>query len=233
MNIGGILLEASDMSKMVFEPRIPNSSFFAMLVFFGGAIVVALARIFQRDIFVVLAKSSFLLHTSEDLSKDGEDISPIASTLLTLQFFGIFSYLLYAKFLTDFHAIVIHLALPVYILYTVITIWLLTRILNNNTVLFREIQHFTFSMIQVVGLIYLIMIFVDYYHPFIPTTKTILLLIPVAILFAARILRSTVLAWRENMPWYYIILYFWTLEILPVMVAAKLLFPEWFREWIG
>lgn len=233
MNISGILLETANVGEMVFEPRVPNSSFFAMLVFFGGAVVVALARIFQRDIFVVLAKSSFLLHTSEDLSKDGEDISPIASTLLTIQFFGIFSYLLYAKFLTDFHSIVLHLSLPAYILYTVITIWLLTRILNNNNSLFREIQHFTFSMIQVVGLIYLIMIFIDYYSPFIPTTKTILLLIPVAILFTARILRSTVLAWRENMPWYYIILYFWTLEILPVMVAAKLLFPEWFREWIG
>lgn len=233
MNISGILLEVNNTGEMVFEPRIPNSSFFAMLVFFGGAVVVALARIFQRDIFLVLAKSFFLLRTSEDLSKDGESISPISSTLLTIQFFGIFSYLLYAKFLTDFHHIIVHFALPVYILYTVITTWLLTRILNNNTFLFREIQHFTFTMIQVVGLIYLAMIFIDYYQPFIPTTKTILLLIPLALLFSTRILRSTVLAWRENMPWYYIILYFWTLEILPVLAVVKLLFPEWFREWIG
>lgn len=216
---------------MVFEPRVTDDSFFAMFVFLGGAIIVAVARFIQRDVFIILSKGLFLLKSKEELAKDGEILSPVTSFLLILQFFGIFSYLLFAKFGISIKEPVFHLALPAYFLYIILTSWLLTRIFRNDE-LYREIQHVTFLLIEGIGLIYLLLIFIDYYQPILPVTQSILLFIPIIVLFGFRILRSTVLAWQENMPWYYIILYFWTLEILPVLVVAKLLFPDWFREWI-
>lgn len=225
------LLDIEPIQKMVFEPRVTDDSFFAVFVFLGGAIIVALSRFIQRDVFIILSKGLFLLKSKEDLAKDGEILSPVTSFLLILQFFGIFSYLLYAKFDLSLKEPLFHLALPAYFLYILLTSWLLTRIFRNED-LNREIQHITFILIQGIGLVYLLLIFIDYYQPILPEARSILLFIPIIVLFAFRILRSTVLAWRENMPWYYIILYFWTLEILPVLVVVKLLFPDWFREWI-
>jgi TM2 domain-containing membrane protein YozV len=209
---------------MVLEPRVPNESGFALLVFFIGALLIALARTFQRDVFVVLFKSSMLFRTSEDLAKDGEEMSNLASTFLTVHFFGIFSYVLFSKFNTGLDQFYLHLALPAYLLYLVIVTWLFTR-LSSSDQLFREIQFYSFLSLQTLGILYLVILFIDHFSPFIPENKNLLLFL--------RILRTTVLALQERMRWYYIILYFWTLEILPVLAVIKLFYPELFREWIG
>jgi hypothetical protein len=135
---------------MVLEPRVPNESGFALLVFFIGALLIALARTFQRDVFVVLFKSSMLFRTSEDLAKDGEEMSNLASTFLTVHFFGIFSYVLFSKFNTGLDQFYLHLALPAYLLYLVIVTWLFTR-LSSSDQLFREIQFYSFLSLQTPG----------------------------------------------------------------------------------
>lgn len=227
-----LFLQSAQIGEMVLEPRVSSNSTVPLLVFFVGALLVALARTVQRDVFVVLLKSSVLLRTSEDLSKDGDEMSNLASTFLLVHFFGIFSYILIHKFdcgLTEFY---FHLALPAYLIYLLIVTWLFTRLSNSNQ-LYREIQFYTFLSMEALGILYLIVLFVDHFQPFIPETRSLLLFTPVVFVFIVRILRSTVLALRERMRWYYIILYFWTLEILPVLAVTKLFFPEWFREWIG
>ncbi len=226
------LAQSEQIGEMVLEPRVTNDSSLALLVFFVGALLVALARTIQRDVFVVLLKSSLLLRSSEDLAKDGEEMSNLASTLLTVHFFGIFSFILFSKFNTNLDQFITYLVLPAYLLYLVIVTWLFTR-LSGSDQLFREIQFYSFLSLQALGILYLVILFVDHFSPFIPETKNLLLFLPVAIVFIVRILRTTVLALRERMRWYYIILYFWTLEILPVLAVIKLFYPEWFREWIG
>lgn len=226
------LAQSEQIAEMVLEPRVPNDSGFALLVFFVGALLVALARTFQRDVFVVLFKSSMLFRTSEDLAKDGEEMSNLASTFLTVHFFGIFSYILFTKFDTNINQFVTYLALPAYVLYLVIVTWLFTR-LSSSDQLFREIQFYSFLSLQTLGILYLAILFIDHFSPFIPENKNLLLFLPIAVVFVIRILRTTVLALQERMRWYYIILYFWTLEILPVLAVIKLFYPELFREWIG
>ena len=133
------LAQSEQIGEMVLEPRVANDSSLALLVFFFGALLVALARTVQRDVFVVLFKSSVLLRTSEDLAKDGEEMSNLASTLLTAHFFGIFSYILFNKFDTTIDQFITYLALPAYLLYLLIVTWLFTR-LSGSDQLFREIQ---------------------------------------------------------------------------------------------
>lgn len=219
---------------MVFEPRETQHSLWVILIFLGCAALIALARLVQRNVFILLAKSTFLFQTTEDLSKDGEPLSPIASILLVVQFYLVFSYFLVNKFvglesLEDWLVLAI---VPGYFIYISIINWLTSSLLNKYG-LFREIRNYSVVLFQGIGLVYLVLVFIDYFEHFIPAEKTGYMLLPVAILFIARFLRGAVLAWQNRVPWYYIILYFWTLEILPVLVAAKLLFPEWFREWIA
>ncbi len=219
---------------MVFEPRETQHSLWVILIFLGCAALIALARLVQRNVFILLAKSTFLFQTTEDLSKDGEPLSPLASILLTVQFYLAFSYFLVDKFvrLESIDDWLILAIVPGYFIYLSIINWLTSSLLNQS-VLFREIRNYSVVLFQGIGLVYIVLVFVDYFEHFIPEEKNMLMLLPVGILFVARFLRGAVLAWQNRVPWYYIILYFWTLEILPVLVAAKLLFPDWFREWIA
>jgi len=48
-----------------------------------------------------------------------------------------------------------------------------------------------------------------------------------------RFLRGFWIVSKQGVPWYYIILYFWTLEILPLLIVVKLLYNDEFQTWIG
>ena len=229
-----LITQINQTTTLVFEPRETQHSLWVILIFLGCAALIALARLVQRNVFILLAKSTFLFQTTEDLSKDGEPLSPLASILLTVQFYLAFSYFLVDKFvrLESIDDWLILAIVPGYFIYLSIINWLTSSLLNKS-VLLREIRNYSVVLFQGIGLVYIVLVFVDYFEHFIPEEKNMLMLLPVGILFVARFLRGAVLAWQNRVPWYYIILYFWTLEILPVLVAAKLLFPDWFREWIA
>ena len=232
--VNQLITQINQTTSLFFEPRETQHSLWVILIFLGCAALIALARLIQRNVFILLAKSTFLFQTTEDLSKDGESLSPIASILLIVQFYLAFSYFLVDKFvgLDSIEDWIVLAIVPGYFLYLFIINWLTSSLLNQSA-LFREIRNYSVVLFQGMGLLYIVLVFIDYFEHFIPEEKTMFMLLPVVILLIARFLRGSVLAWQNRVPWYYIILYFWTLEILPVLVAAKLLFPDWFREWIA
>lgn len=233
-----MLLNAQIPASLELVPREQVHSPWLIGFFVGCILLVVVARLFQRDVFSLVLQGGVLFRSIDDMNKDGKRLTYVSTLLLLLQFFFITCYLYYVKILgkrvelpqsKDWY---IFAVLPAYWMYLIVVQWL-TGFLVKRIALIREIQFYTQTVSDVIGLFLLLVLFVDFFEPFLQIEGNWWMLLAVGSVFILRFLRGFIMAIQEGIPWYYIILYFWTLEILPVLVALKLLQPELFREWFS
>ncbi len=224
--------------SLEFIPREQVHSPWLIGFFVCCILLVVVARLFQRDVFVLLLEGSFLFRSIEVLGRDGKRLSNVSSLLLLFQFFFISFYLYYVKVngkhstLPSANEWLIIAVLPAYWLYLVCIQWM-AGLLGKQSNLIREIIFYTQVISNTIGLVLLLILFIDFFEPFLGISANWVLMCLIGLVFLLRFFRGFILAIQQGIPWYYIILYFWTLEILPVLIGFKLLQPELFREWFS
>ncbi len=219
-------------------PRTSVHSPLVLLLLVSCILVVSLARLRQRELFAILSENALFFRTLEDQQKDGKRVSLGSSWLLILQFALITSGAIYWFYfirtpLTDWQFLLIPLFLPTfYLLYQVVLIHLSGR-LTGAREFTQELNYYTLNTFQVVGIFLLLEFFFSYFQPqWIGQSQAVLLITYLAFILI-RFVRGFVLGLQFGIAWYYLILYFWTLEILPLLVIARLMYREEFQTWLG
>lgn len=216
-------------------PRSEPESMLVLGLFVVCIILVALARMRERDVFLYLFQGVFLVKPLDELAREDYKTQSPASLLFILQFLFITAGSVYWLYflntpLTDWQRLVPILVPMIYFLYQLFISNLAVR-LSGTQGLLQEFNYFTLLLTQLFGVLFLIELFIAYFRPEPLLTWVMIVTYIVYLLF--RFTRGFWIVMKEGVPWYYIILYFWTLEILPLLVVAKLLYNDEFRDWIG
>lgn len=238
LQIGTLFSDSANREGLHLVARPDIHSNMILLALIVCVLLVALARFRQREVFLVLVQSSFVFRSQADQLKDGLRENSITTLLLILQFVFISSlsfYWINAAKLSSwsfFQQLILFLLPLLFFFYVTLITWISTG-LTRSFRLFSEFNYINLGLAQISGLLLLITFFVLFFKPEYKIYGNSIFLFLFLLLYSIRILRSFWIGIREGISWYYLILYLWTLEILPVLILAKLLFNEELMEIIG
>ena len=220
---------------------IPRSSLHSPLVLvlmISCIVFVSLARLRQRELFAVLGQNTLLFRTLEEQQKDGKRVSFGSSWLLIVQFALITSGAIYWYYfnrapIQNWLYTLIPLSAPtIYLIYQLflarVTGWI-----TGSQEFAQEINYYTLNTFQVVGILLLLEFFFSYFQPQWVGQSHYILLITYLSFLVVRFLRCFLLGLQFGIRWYYLILYFWTLEILPLLVISTMLYKDEVQIWLG
>lgn len=220
---------------------IPRSSLHSPLVLvllISCIVFVSLARLRQRELFAVLGQNTLLFHTLEEQQKDGKRVSFGSTWLLIVQFALITSGATYWFYfnrtpIENWMFIILPLSAPtIYLMYQLILVRF-TGWITGSTDFAQEMNYYTLNTFQVVGILLLLEFFFSYFQPQWVSESQVILLITYLSFLVIRFLRGFLLGLQFGISWYYLILYFWTLEILPLLVISRMLYKEEVQIWLG
>jgi hypothetical protein len=218
-------------------PRATSESLLVLSLFVVCIFLIAIARYREKHLFLYLLQAVFFLKPLDDLSKESYKARSTSSVLFLLQFLVITGGTIYwlffrAERLSSFGQLVPLLVPGCYFVYQFVMTNIAARIGGDRTAV-QELNYFTIVLSQFFGLLFLLELFVSYFQPSM-VEKSVWLLAGTYIAYLLiRFLRGFWIVMNQGVAWYYIILYFWTLEILPLLVVVKLLYNEEFQTLIG
>lgn len=224
--------------EMELIPRVSEHSVLVLLILITCIVFVSVARLRQREVFGLIGQNTFLFHSLEDQQKEGAAVAVGSSILLSLQFAMITSGAIYWYFfvrtpLTQWNQLIIPLFAPtIYLVYQLFICWF-AGVLTGQKNLAREINYFTLNNAQILGIFILLEFFFSYFQADWVMKSQWVLIGTYALFFVLRVFRTFFIGLNNGVPWYYFILYFWSLEILPLFVVARLLFRTEFQTWLG
>jgi Domain of unknown function (DUF4271) len=218
-------------------PRTTSESGVVLALFVACILLIAIARFREKQVFLYLFQTVFFLRPLDD-AKDEYKVQSSASILFILQFLVITAGSVYWLFfriepLSHLNQLLIPLFVPgIYFLYQLIVSNLAARFSGNAGIL-QEFNYFTLVLTQLFGVLLLLELFVSYFQRDLALKSAWMIAMTYLAYLLIRLLRGFWIVSKQGVPWYYIILYFWTLEILPLLIAVKLLYNDEFQTWIG
>ncbi|MDH4471949.1 MAG: DUF4271 domain-containing protein [Fluviicola sp.] len=219
-------------------PRTTSESGVVLALFVVCVLLVAVARFREKQVFIYLFQAVFFLRPLDDMAKDEYKAQSATSVLFILQFLVITAgsvYWLFFRFepLSNWNQLLIPLFVPgIYFLYQLIVSNLAARFSGNSGIL-QEFNYFSLVLTQLFGLLLLLELFVSYFQPAFVFKSAWIIAITYLTYLLIRFLRGFWIVGKQGVPWYYIILYFWSLEILPLLIVVKLFYYDEFQTWIG
>lgn len=200
--------------------------------------LISVARLRQREVFVILLQGTVFFRSQSDQLKDGIRQNPFSGTVLLIQFACITSlsiFWLNSDYLTHWTLVqqISIIAFPVALFLYNVIVSTIASYVSNVPRLIPEINHITFGLTQSLGIVILIEFFILFFKPEYKSFGNLVLLSTFGLFFFLRLIRGIYIGIQQGVNWYYLILYFWTLEILPVLILAKLLFNQEFSGIIG
>ncbi|HLP56351.1 MAG TPA: DUF4271 domain-containing protein [Fluviicola sp.] len=219
-------------------PRTTSESGVILALFVTCVLLTAIARLREKQVFLYLFQAVFFLRPLDDMAKNEYKVQSTTSVLFILQFLVITAGSIYWMFfrfepLSNWNQLLIPLFVPgIYFIYQLIVSNLAARFSGNAGIL-QEFNYFTLVLTQLFGLLLLLELFVSYFQPAFVFKSAWMMAITYLAYLLLRLLRGFWIVSKQGVPWYYIILYFWTLEILPLLIAVKLLYNDEFQAWIG
>lgn len=212
--------------QMDLIPRYSNGSTWLVLLLILCVVFIALARTVQQSIVSISIQNTLFFETQEDQINKGVRPNALSRLLLTLQFVAISSMFIYwfiGKNNTENQRFLAALIPVGYLLYQLSISFIAGNLTGQKKIAHEEI-YFTLALYNVLGLVLLSEFFIFYFQSGPQTIALKIVGTTYSLFLIFRILRSVFLGLSAKVSWYYIILYFWTLEILPILIVIKLLF---------
>jgi hypothetical protein len=225
-------------TSMELIPRSSLHSPLVLVLLISCIVFVSLARLRQRELFAVLGQNTLFFRTLEEQQKDGKRVSFGSTWLLIVQFALITSGAIYwyyfnrAPIQNWFYALIPLSAPTIYLMYQLF-LARMTGWITGSQEFAQEINYYTLNTFQLVGILLLLEFFFSYFQPQWVGQSQVILLITYMAFLLVRFLRGFLLGLQFGISWYYLILYFWTLEILPLLVISRMLYKEEFQIWLG
>lgn len=180
----------------------------------------------NSGIFVQVANGNFKLVGIRTLHKENLSLSKFPSLLLLFNFVIAASIIL---FLYSEEALVSNLPMQILLISPlVLFLWdnigfAVVSLLSGESAILQEVRLIRLYGAQLLGIVLWVLILTHVLYP--PVRFEVEMIMSYFILseFVLRTLRSILLVYRSGAVWYYIILYFCTLEILPLFIAYSII----------
>ncbi len=189
---------------------------------FVSFVFISVAKLFKSDLYKMLFLSNFKIKNIDIFLKENYSLNRPESLFLALNFFVSISLILYIlfdfpKFGVNFNFLFVIFFPLLFIIFSLLSV-LLTAILFGEYKMIHQLLFFRILGLQFIGIIYMIIVGMWLFTNQSTHTFILAAVIVTIIEFVVRIFKSWVSVLQKNVPWYYIILYFCTLEILPLMI---------------
>ncbi len=223
---------------MVLVPRAESNSGVLLLAIVVSIVCISFARLSQKSVVVFLLRGVFTTKNQEEYN-DGTSSNFLSTSLLTFQFCIITATITYWLFydkipenqITSSELIAVFSA-SAYLMYCLILSFLTGKI--GGLVRFAsEVNWITLILTQLFGIVLLVEFFIGFFQFNLQHVFIYVMLSTFGVYLATRFVRILLLGFRQGIAWYYLILYLWSLEILPVIIIVKLLINNDFQLWIG
>lgn len=208
-----------------FELELRNEtvSIFYFVLLFASLSLISAARMINGNIFKVVVVGHFRVVAIRSFLKENLSLNRTSSYLLLLNYtlsgsFLVYSYLTTLQF-DFFQSLMLGMGFTLFwlgwdILQLALIGWFSGEFKSVfDSIIFKVLES------EFIGLIFSVFMLIIVVNP---TLTDIILLIAgllVIALWVFRIFKSIMIAFRRSVPWYYIILYLCTLEILPFFVG--------------
>lgn len=223
---------------MVLTERSSSYSYLILAALCLCLFLISAARLRQREVFLILGQNTFFFNSPSEQYKNGIRENPLTSVFLILQYVivsGVCIYWYNHFSLVDFNTYqtIALTAFPaILLLYHLFTISLAGTITGFGQII-QEVNQLTLTMAQTAGIVILIEFFFIYFQPEFLSESKLIIGGTFVFFIVLRIIRAFYHAMQLGVSWYYIILYLWTLEILPLLIGIKLVFPGEVSNWLG
>lgn len=187
-------------------------------------VIITFAKFQNHFIFNSLFKLVFANKNFEQLIKEDLKIGSSGSVALIINYFLIISTCVFLSIQAKLevsigNAVLISLAIPAGVfIFQIVSLWLIGTVTKEIKIIIVPLLETT-VIIEFIGflLFFLALIWVlnPQYSDYFLTTFGIILVLG----FFIRLFKSLYAVLRKGVSWYYIILYFCTLEILPLFIA--------------
>lgn len=239
MQLSGQFFTTSTANEvMVLTERSSSYSYLILAALGFCLLLVSAARLRQREIFLILGQNAFFFTSIVEQYKNGIRENPLTSIFLVVQYIiisGVSIYWHNEFSLLDFNTYqtVLLVAFPgILLVYHLFIISLAGTITGFREVIL-EVNQLTLTMAQTAGIVILIEFFFIYFQPELLAESKVIIGGTFLFFIVLRIIRGFYHAIQLGVSWYYIILYLWTLEILPLLIVIKLVFPSEISNWLG
>tara|TARA_R110002072_G_scaffold303031_1_gene491514 strand:- start:13287 stop:13982 length:696 start_codon:yes stop_codon:yes gene_type:complete len=198
--------------------------------FFIAFIFIAITKLIKSDVFVNLGIAFLKQRTLEQYLKESYSLFELHSIMQIINYWLSFSLLLYVFFeLPGFNnglelTLVIFTPL-VWFLLTILGL-LLTSALSGESKNLYSLVYFKIIGTQFLGLTFFVAGSLWFLTPINENTLALIIIILLSTEFIFRLIKSLFRILEHKVSWYYIILYFCTLEILPLLIGFRLYMTE-------
>lgn len=191
------------------------------VILFAAFITIALVRVSQSGAYAALIVANGKMHGLYTFVKESMPLGKLSSLLLIINYLLSSSAMLYLfANQRDYSGSTVWwmvALLPLLLFgFTLLSLYL-TRILVGEAAVFQESILIKIVGTQLIGLIYFCLAIAWMFNMNYSKTFINLMVITFIIEFSFRIIKSILLVSSKQVPMYYIILYFCTLEILPLL----------------
>lgn len=209
-------------------PRTDTDSILVLLLLTVCITLVALARAREKQLFVLLLQGVFGFGSLEDLSSDFYKPRSFSFILTVVLFMLTSAGAVYWVFflrepLANWQELLIPVFLPSgYFIYQLLMSNIVASVSGERQSI-DQASYYSLLVAQFFGLVLLLELIISYFQPKVIVGSTWVFGITYLLYLLLRLLRGFFITARSGVSWYYIILYFWTLEILPLLIVSKLL----------
>jgi hypothetical protein len=210
-------------------PKADQGSAVIVGVLLASIVLIALARLREQHLFLYLFQGIFALKPLDELSRDSYRPSSTGSVLLTLLYMLVSAGTVYWLISVNPSAQnsrqwLLPVVLPsAYLLYQLLLPGLAARIIDRGETI-ADVNYSTLIIMQFFAVILLLELFMSYFQRGLLFDSFQVVAVTFVVFQALRLVRGFWLGINQGISWYYIILYFWTLEILPLLILVKLLY---------
>lgn len=187
--------------------------------------LISISKMYNSSIFIHVANGNFKLVGIKTLYKDNLTLGKYSSLLLLFNFVIASSIIV---FLFSEEALVSNKTIQLLLISPLILfIWdnigfFLVSILSGERTVLMETRLVRLFGAQLLGIVLWVLILTHVLYPTVRFEVEMIMSYFILSEFVLRTLRSILLVYRSGAAWYYIILYFCTLEILPLFIAYSI-----------
>lgn len=220
------------------QARNTDTVWFAMIGLSLSFVLLALSKVASSNIVVIFSRVLYKNGTVEKIVREEFPLGSFSSAVLLLNFVvtsTVLLYLAYLSFYPKTNNFELFFFLPLVPLYFFVwpLLWFnIVGYLTKESVILKANKHNAILFSQIIGVLFSILLLLWAFN--IKWSEFFIFIFAAVVLlfWAYRFLRGIIFSLQSGVAWYYIILYFCTLEILPLMLIYSICMSEFGSFWL-
>lgn len=200
-------------------------------------VLLAISRIGSSNVVAIFSKALYKNKNIEKIVKEDYSLNSFRSIILVLNFIITCSILLYLSYLhfnvnNNFTLMYFLPIVPVYFFLWPLLCYSLIGFLTKEKKIVVENKHNVILISQIIGLLFSILLLLWAFNIKWSEYFILAFIIIMVSFWIYKIFRGIIFSFQHGVAWYYIILYFCTLEILPLVLIYNIYLSKMSDFWL-